>query len=266
MKFIRIDPAPALAHLIECYWIIENDEPDGEAQKVIPDGFAELVFHYKNQFQININGYWQEQAKYLIAGQITKFFYLRDTGPAGMVAVKLKPAALTQLFGVSMEQITDQTIAIADFENPKLRELLDQVLPFVDQHQAKQVFDRFFTALLPAEETPITNAIQLIFETKGLVTVAKLAEAAKVSSRQLSRLFTKYIGVAPKYYCRIIRFNYIYELIQDKKREWAEIVYLSGYYDQSHFIRDFKAFTGEDPSAYAFDEKNMANFFLNKKS
>lgn len=266
MKFIRLDPAPQLSHLIECYWMIENTDPTGEPQKVIPDGFTELVFHYSNQFQINIDGTWHEQSKYLIAGQITRYFYLKDTGPAGMIAVKLKPAALTQLFAIAMEDITDKTIAIADLENPILCDLINQIIPFVDEHHGKQVFDQFFMKLLPVKETPITVAINFIFETNGMATVADLAKMAKVNTRQLGRLFQKYIGLSPKYYSRIIRFNYIYELIRDKKRSWTEIVYLSGYYDQSHFIRDFKAFTGEDPSAYAFEEKNMANFFLHKGS
>ncbi|MDQ8054015.1 MAG: helix-turn-helix domain-containing protein [Pedobacter sp.] len=264
MNFIRLDPAPQLAHLIECYWIIENQSPDGQPQKIIPDGFTELVFHYQNQFQININGQWEDQDKYLIAGQISRFFYLRDTGVAGMVAVKFKPAALTQLFGLTMQEFTDRTIALKDLSDPKLNQLHQQILPYPGPETAKQIFDRFFIAMLPIAETPINVALDLIFKRKGLVTVKQLADEAQMGDRQLGRLFLKYIGLSPKYYCRIIRFNYIYELIQDRKRPWAEIVYLSGYYDQSHFIRDFKAFTGEDPSSYAFDAENMANFFLNK--
>ena len=97
-----------------------------------------------------------------------------------------------------------------------------------------------------------------------MVTVAVMATAAGVSERQLERLFKKYIGLSPKYYARIIRFNYIFKLIHLKNTSWAEVVYQSGFYDQSHFIRNFKAFTGEDPSSYYFEEKNMANFFLNK--
>ena len=265
MKFVRIEPLPTLKNLIECYWFIANDEPDGEPQKVIPDGFTELVFHCKNQFEININGQWQSQAKYLIAGQISKYFYLRDTGPAAMIAVKFKPAAITQLFGIDMHKCTDQTIDIETLDISALNELKQQVLPFLDEETAKQVFDNFFVSLpKPRTGRPIDNAVNLIFEKKGMIKAEEIANEVGLGLRQLERLFKKYIGLSPKYYCRIIKFNYIYELMQKGSTDWAKIIYLSGYYDQSHFIRNFKAFTGEDPSGYAFKEQNMANFFLNK--
>ena len=64
---------------------------------------------------------------------------------------------------------------------------------------------------------------------------------------------------------RIIRFNYIFKLIQDNNQSWSGLAYEASYFDQSHFIRNFRDFTGENPSDYDFDEKNMANFFLQKK-
>jgi transcriptional regulator GlxA family with amidase domain len=86
-----------------------------------------------------------------------------------------------------------------------------------------------------------------------------------ITERQLERLFKKYIGLSPKFYSRIIRFNHIFQLVKEKRISWLEITHLSGYFDQSHFIRDFKAFTGEEPSQYFFDAPDMANFFLKKE-
>ncbi len=99
-----------------------------------------------------------------------------------------------------------------------------------------------------------------------MVAVAVMAQSIGLSERQLERLFKKYIGLSPKFYTRIIRFSTIFELIQQEDPGWAGLAYESGFYDQSHFIRNFKAFTGEDPSRYGFDEKNMANFFLKKET
>lgn len=145
MKFTRISPHPSLGKLIECYWMMQSDDATPRIEKIIPDGFTELIF-----------------------------------------------------------------------------------------------------------------------ESNGMAGIKDLCEAGNKSERQLQRLFKKYIGLSPKYYARIIRFNYIFRLIKEKERSWAEIVFESGYYDQSHFIRNFKAFTGEDTSAYYFEAPNMANFFLNK--
>jgi transcriptional regulator GlxA family with amidase domain len=98
-----------------------------------------------------------------------------------------------------------------------------------------------------------------------MITVAEITAIAGVGERHLERLFKQYIGLSPKFFTRIIRFSTIFQLIEQQDPSWAGLAYETGYFDQSHFIRNFKAFTGEDPSRYGFDEKNMANFFLKKK-
>jgi methylphosphotriester-DNA--protein-cysteine methyltransferase len=97
-----------------------------------------------------------------------------------------------------------------------------------------------------------------------MITIEEIINAIGIGERQLERLFRKYVGLSPKFYCRIIRFNYIFQLMQEQSPRLIDLTYDAGFFDQSHFIRNFKAFTGEDPSRYLFDEKNLANFFLKK--
>ncbi|MGC4021921.1 MAG: helix-turn-helix domain-containing protein [Cyclobacteriaceae bacterium] len=75
-------------------------------------------------------------------------------------------------------------------------------------------------------------------------------------------MFRTYVGLSPKFYARIIRFNKIFSLIEKNDPQWIDLMNEAGFYDQSHLIRNFKAFTGEDPSAYNFSKKTLANFFL----
>jgi AraC-like DNA-binding protein len=272
MNFTRIDPRPELEGLIECYWMMYSDDLEPTIEKIIPDGFTELIFNYRDVYRAKTGeGSWKLQSPNLLAGQLRTYFYLQNTGVTGSVAIKLKPAALTQLFGLSMGQYLDKIVDLDSFPNPELGQLKELILAFGDigrnkqEHQVKQVLDNYFTVLhKTASENPLQAPLNLIFSSNGMISVADMAEAAGVGERQLERLFKRYIGLSPKYYARIIRFNYIFQLIKSKKSSWAEIVYQSGYYDQSHFIRNFKAITGEDPSSYFFEEKNMANFFLNK--
>src|SRR3982751_1640536 len=110
MKFVRINPDPALQHLIDCYWIIESMDTYVHKQKIIPDGFTELIFHYGDPYVSQLHNDRQTQAHNLLAGQISNYFYLNNTGISGIVAVKLKPAALTQLFGIDMSCYTDKIV------------------------------------------------------------------------------------------------------------------------------------------------------------
>ncbi len=265
MKFTRIDPHPDLEPFIECYWMMQSRNSTPKIEKIIPDGFTELIFNYGDVYKSKISGEWQFQSPHLFAGQITSYFYLENTGWTGSFAIKLKPAALTQFFGLNMVAYLDQIIDLDSFPHVQLANLKNLFLPFENEHKLKQLLDdRFLELCKNATENPLENALTLIFESNGTASVAELATSAGVNERQLERLFKKYIGLAPKYYSRIIKFNHIFQLIKEEKCTWSDIVYQSGYYDQSHFIRNFKAFTGEDPSSYFFEERNMANFFLRK--
>lgn len=265
MKFSRIAPHPSLSTLIECYWMMQSDDPVPKTEKIIPDGFTELIFNYGDVYRAKMDGDWQTQTHNLLAGQITSYFYLENTGITGSFAIKLKPAALTQLFNLNMDSYTDKIVDLDTFPHQQLAGLKDALLPYRDEQQLKQLLDEHFIGLSKtATENPLREALDLIFDTNGKATVAQLSAAAQLGERQLERLFKRYIGLSPKYYSRIIRFNYIFGLIKAGNSSWAEIIYQSGYYDQSHFIRNFKSFTGEDPSSYFFQENNMANFFLNK--
>lgn len=267
MTFKRLEPHSSIAHLIECYWMMQSENSTPKIEKIIPDGFTELIFNYKEVYKAQNDGIWYTQSPNLLAGQISSFFYLENTGITGSCAIKLKPAALTQLYGLNMELYLDKIVDLDTFPVTALAELKNWVLPFQGAAHFKNTLDEYFIQLAKtAGPNPIEQALELIFDSNGLSPVSKLITASGVSERQLERLFKKYIGLSPKYYSRIIRFNYIFELIKSKKSTWTEIVYQSGYYDQSHFIRNFKAFTGEDPSSYFFEEDNMANFFLNKKN
>ena len=110
----------------------------------------------------------------------------------------------------------------------------------------------------------IDKILDFVFSNNGTTPTALIQKEFFVTERQLQRMFQKYIGLSPKLYSRIIRFNHIFELVQQKNISLMELTHKAGYFDQSHFIRNFKSFTGEDPSRYSFSESNLANFFLKK--
>jgi AraC-like DNA-binding protein len=268
MIFKRFTPSPPLQKLIECYWIIENEDPQPHQQKIIPDGFPEIIFHYKDPYRICLNNTWEQQSLRLLGGQISGHFFLENTGLSGMVGIKLRPAALTHLFNLDMHAFTDKVVDLHDAIGDRLQ-TLEQALHNTSNHETMvTLLNQHFEQVLSQisyTASPVDKAVDLIFAKKGMIAVAEITATAGVGERQLERLFKKYIGLSPKFYARIIRFSTIFECMQQGDPGWAGLAYEAGFYDQSHFIRNFKAFTGEDPSKYGFDEKNMANFFLNKK-
>jgi AraC-like DNA-binding protein len=116
------------------------------------------------------------------------------------------------------------------------------------------------------EEQPIDKALNEILTSGGRTTISTLRDITGVSDRHLERLFKKSVGLSPKFFARVVRFNTIFKLAREDKPNVLDLGLESGFYDQSHFIRNFKAFTGEEPSRYFFFEPTLANFFLNRKN
>ena len=265
MNFTRISPHEELSELIECYWMMQDQDTASKIQKIIPDGYTELIFNYGGLYRIKMDGPWRLQTANLFAGQINSYFFLENTGATASFAIKMKPAAMTQLFGLNMYKYVDKISDINTFPHPQIAKLNSILIPFKNEQELIQRLDSHFLLLKKSAcVNPLRRELRDVFESNGTITVQELCAVGGKNERQLQRLFKKYIGISPKYYIRIIRFNYIFQLLKEGMVNWTEVVFRSGYYDQSHFIRDFKCFTGEDPSAYNFKESNMANFFLNK--
>jgi len=264
MLFNHIIPDNDIKEYIEYYWIIENDDPAVHRQKIIPDGYPEIIIHYRDPYRININNKWEVQSRYLVAGQIKKHFYLENTAASGVFGIKLRPPALTHLFDIQMDRLADKVVSIDELNEEKLHTLISR-LQAGGKEERTIACNEYFRQLVAASHRPeklIDEAIDSILACKGVIEINKLCKTLFTTQRQLQRLFKKYIGIPPKIYARIIRFNYIFQLIKHDQLTWTQVALDAGYYDQAHFIRNFKSFTGEDPSRYFFDEKNIANFFL----
>ena len=110
MQFERIIPPLELKNLIECYWTVEGDDPSPRIQKIIPDGFPEVIFHFGDPYRIKLLDRWETQDKNLLAGQITKFFFLQNTGRSEILGIKFKPQGLAHLFNIPMHTLTDKVV------------------------------------------------------------------------------------------------------------------------------------------------------------
>lgn len=267
MIYHRQPPTEALRHFINCYWHIDSEGDTAiEAQKIVPDGYPEIILHYGSSYEINLEGSWQTQSLHLLAGQIRHYFYLRNTGASGMIGIKLQPPALTCLFGLDQSTLTGKVIDLPE----RITQVLSPVISALKTDMnTTAIFNQLDTLFLNQTDQAVLapkvdTALGLIMERNGNIGVNELTETIGCSERKLERLFKRFVGLSPKFYARIIRLSYIFELMQEGDKSWSDLVYDSGFYDQSHFIKNFKEFTGEDPSSYGFDERNMANFHLRK--
>jgi AraC-like DNA-binding protein len=107
------------------------------------------------------------------------------------------------------------------------------------------------------------KAIALILRAGGCLSIDTLAREMGINSRKLDRTFNTRVGLAPKILCRIVRFQKVFQMIERQKSspDWVQIALDCGYYDQSHFIKEFKAFAGKEPTAYLSEQNTMSDHF-----
>lgn len=267
MQFTRVRPEGKSASFVAWYWSTVSHDTTRQEQKIIPDGFPEMIFHYGDPYRIKLKQRWQRQARALLGGQQRKYFFLENTGRSELFGITWKPAALSRLFGLSMTDYTDRVVPLDRVPGPwtPLIRSLAKCRGLEERIQATENFLRPYLAS-STETHPVEKCLTILHEAQGSVTMTQLCDEAGITARQLQRMFQTHVGLPPKYYARILRFNRIFSLIQHSQPSWADVVVLSGYYDQSHFIRDFKRFTGEDPTAYPFREESLTNFFTRKTS
>lgn len=236
------------------FWVFEHDVPDGEpyVYRSMADGCAEMVFHYKNNFS-ELDTDDQSYHPAVVHAQSSRHRRFLTHGSFGIFGAYLYPSALPQLFGLSSTAFSNQMPAITAVLGNDGESLQEQVMTASSHQRRVQIVSRFLIAQLHKrrqDETAAHVAIRHIIQAKGQVNVTALASQICLSTRQFERKFKEFSGFSPKMYTRIIRFQRALAEYGNTARSMTDIAYECGYYDQSHFIHEFKAFSGYHPRQY----------------
>ncbi|QSE98187.1 helix-turn-helix domain-containing protein [Fulvivirga lutea] len=266
MIFKEYTPHSSLKKYVANFWVVIGDGQDSFEQKVVPDGYPELIFHFGDNYEIKLFEKWELQDKWLFSGQISNHFYLRNQGVINMLGIKLQPWTPKLLFGLNMSDFTDRVVPASEVNSIQLNALKDVIQALSTSHFDHKKLEQFFMQLTTnfKEDGLFINSVQKIIDSRGQIKIEELIEQSAMSRRSLERKFIDVIGLPPKYFARIIRFNNIFKLMQEGDSSWCQVAVNSGYYDQAHFIKEFRKFTGEKPSSYGFDDNTLANFFLKR--
>jgi len=256
MVYEKFQPAAALRPYVMCYYMLEHSQYLHLPIELYspPLGLGGMVFNYGDPYWIVDENNERTQAPpQFLAGQFKKNYTLRLRGEVGMIGIAFWPAALSHLLGIPMIEFTEQRIDLSLVLGLEADVLRQQLLVCKTHEQRIQMLEHFLAQKL-VKAAPTTDlvdcAIQTIFQQKGIVSIRQLSDDLCISPRQFRRRFTEKVGIAPKLFARIKRFNYISQLSTTSFDTWMEMVDQGGYYDQSHFIRDFCDFSGRNPSEF----------------
>jgi len=241
----RYEPCAELQPFIEHYWIVRYDLPPGES-------YTQRILSYPNvhlAFEHDVDG-----RRALIYGVTKRPFVRVLRGACRVLGVKFRAGCFHPFWRDDVSRLTGRTIPAADLFGPAASGWMDAVLDAGDDEAMARQAEDFLLARLPGPDAQAEQAariVEQVMRDRSVVRVEQLCELTGLSIRQLQRLFQRHVGVTPKWVIRRFRLQEAAERIEkDASTSLTELALQLGYFDQAHFIKDFKAVLGQPPAAY----------------
>ena len=245
-----------LRNHVECFILNELNSAEGMAIEVFPNAIPGIVFHHAAGHPAIENILMRSGRKSFpptsfLHGAGSESSIMNFTqGSYTVIQVILKPHALRTLFGINALALRDCTAELNEFSNGDLNEQL------LNAQTGREQVDLLMSFLLTkfkqarTRDELVEASLGLIHASAGRITVKSLIRYLHISERQFERRFCQTVGISPAAYIRVKRFNEAMRLIKSGEyNRLTDVAYALDFHDQSHFIRDVKAFTGVTPKS-----------------
>ncbi|MAU70714.1 MAG: AraC family transcriptional regulator [Pseudozobellia sp.] len=261
MDYQTYEPHSDLKSLVSCYWTLEvpmQNEP--QRQRIVPDGCIEMAFILGD----DIKRYTSEnefifQPRAMVLGQTIEPFYIEPTGFVNTFAVRFYPYGFANFVSEPISNLVNKETPINQlFRAENTDDLEQKIIKSQNTRQRISIIEKFLLDRLNDENIInkiVKNTVDSLLSTNGSASINSILKEDLSKRRQLERNFKKQIGLSPKQLGKVIRLQTALKLLLDQKSEnLTDIAYESEYFDQAHFIKDFKEFTGINPKEFIAHE------------
>ncbi len=260
MIYRIFSPVTFLADVVEHYWYAKVELTESAIQHYATPLLQGLTFNFKKQREQHAYSgdvLQLDKQVYLFGQPICPRVVTTNEHGIDILGVKFKPLGISKITGINMEHIANRIIAADDIWADELELLCDEMQSAPSLELTLTILERFlinkYTATsLHYRVDHVQNAVALITRSNGAMGVKTLQNQTNTSRKTLERAFVHYLGISPKFYSRIVRYN----AVKDKIDQLGAIENLTplaldfGFYDSSHFIAEYKHFSGLTPTTY----------------
>jgi AraC-like DNA-binding protein len=272
MKLRTIEPKEELKPYIHSIWIFESAEgtPRQSSRVIVPNGRAKIIIPYMNALTASKDLYSaRKEGEALLIGPWDEPVVISsEARKTGTIGIEFTPHGAYRFARINFGELLNRIYYLREVYGPAAKKIEERMLDVEDPAAKAGLFQEFLISQMGnvnAGESIIDYAVGRIVSTCGMLEIKELERLTGYSKRYLSLLFHQHIGLSPKTLAAIARFQMFYKL-------WAAMgtpdFYKNDlnnyYYDQPHFIKEFKRFTGYSPKLYAETNNDFGKIFYRK--
>jgi len=260
-------PGGDLDTLIRCYWTLESSGEDKpERQTIVPDGCMEMIFHYGDLYrQFIANSHSIVQPRCFVIGQLTQPLEIEPTGKTGIFSVRFHPNGFLPFATVPIKEMENKAIPLEQLFGNTGKALGQDILDASTADERIKLMEHFLLRKLTDARTIdhlVKSTVETILSANGQLSIDEVSKQIKTTRRQLERKFSSAIGLSPKQLSKTVRLQAALKMLLHKQfNSLTALAYENEYYDQAHFIKDFKEFTGFTPKEFYGSSLKMSALF-----
>jgi len=261
-------PRPPLSNFVELLWLYEGYTQPHDKERLLPNGAMELVVNLKDDaariYDRRDSSKFQSTRGALLVGVQSEFFVIDTAQQQSVIGAHFKPGGAFPFFNLPAGEFHNQHLSLDLVWGTAAGEMGDRLLEAPTPASKFQVLEESLMAHArkPLVRHPAVNfALQEFGDSRRRTpSIAEVTGRIGLSSRRFIDVFNDQVGLTPKLFCRVQRFqNVLHRIGLGRDVDWTAVALSCGYFDQAHFIHDFKAFSGLSPTAYAAHQTEHLN-------
>lgn len=225
-------------------------------ERVIPTENIQLMFHYRNPFVVyHSDTAITKQPRSIISGLCDSFSDVTTNGEAGVVFISFFPSTACHFFRFPLSEIENRSIDMADVAGREVRQIEELLYVAESLKERVSIIESFllksYSPVSLSDSLLVQRGVEIIKKSKGELSAADISKMLSTTSKTLERKFSHYLGKTTKQMIKLLRFQgVLQDFSTNKNYSLTEHAHNNGYFDQSHFIHDFKHFSGYTPGEF----------------
>jgi AraC-like DNA-binding protein len=250
MKFDKYFPTDQLKPYIK-YFVVSENELESE-YKVFPSSGLVIGFQYKGKLANIKDTTVSKLSSAGITGITDGYKIFKNSADIGTILVYFTEIGFTHFASHPAHELFNLSLSLDDiFDKNSVSEVEEKLVSATSDKQRIKIVEQFLLSQLKDIQTDrlIVEAVKLIYQSKGTIRIKELNEKLFISQSPFEKRFRKVVGTTAKKFASIVRFNAVLDNLHETK-SLTEICYENNFFDQAHFIKDFKQFTGDTPENF----------------